>query len=195
MKRMNPASCLVLCALFGGIVVLLGVGPVYAGDASENWRSTYDQIMLFVNFLILASLLYIYGRKPITNFLRSQQDDISDNIGKLEEEKAKILAEIEKTRKALADSDAYFAELKARFVRDGERKRQEIIDQAQRQSEFLMDAAKRKIQNQILVAQKSFKDELVDAAFDLATAKLAKEITVADNEKLLHAYMAGTTAK
>ncbi|MEE4358446.1 MAG: ATP synthase F0 subunit B [Desulfococcaceae bacterium] len=190
MKVMKRFVCLslLICGL-----MLLSEPEVFAGEKGD-WRPKYDLFMLWLNFGILAFIIVRFGKKPLMNFLHSQRDELAEEIGNLEKEKERMIAEINKTRQALKDSDAHFAELKEKIIRQGEQRKEEIIRQASEQSEIMMEIAKQKIGNRILVAQREFKEELVDTAFDAALERLPKEMTDADNDKLVRQYLETASA-
>jgi len=191
MKK-NRFFCLSLCAALL-LISLCGftVQDVFASEeGAADWRPTYDLIMLWVNFGILSFILIKFGKKPIMNFLRSQKDELAEEIGNLERQKEDMISEINKTKQELKESDARFAELKAKIIQLGEQKREDSITQALQQSEMMMEIAKQKIGNRILVAKREFKAELVDTAFDMASEKISKEITAEDNDKMIHKYLA-----
>ncbi|MEZ4525498.1 MAG: hypothetical protein R2941_06205 [Desulfobacterales bacterium] len=193
MKR-NQIFFLYLCTVL--LLTLCGVQDVFAEEeGAAGWRPTYDLIMLWVNFGILAYILVRFGKKPLMNFLRSQKDELAEEIGSLEKKKSQVVAEIEKTRQTLADSESYFAELKEKIIQQGEQKREEIIRQAQQQTETMMEIAKQKIGGRILAAKREFKAELVDAAFDLAEERLPREVNDADNSRLISVYMSTAARK
>ncbi len=193
MKK-NQIFCLYLCGIL--MLTLCGVQDVFAEEeGAPGWRPTYDLIMLWVNFGILACILVRFGKKPLMNFLHTQKDELAEEIGSLEKKKSQVVAEIEKTRKSLADSESYFAELKEKIIQQGEQKREEIIRQAQEQTQTMMEIAKQKIGGRILAAKREFKAELVDAAFDLAEARLPREVNEEDNSRLISVYMATAARK
>jgi len=169
-------------------IMLMMAAEAFASENGNNWRPTYDLIMLWVNFLIFGFIIYKYGRKPLANFLRSQQDEIGEKLGRLEAERTKIQAEIEQTRKSLEECEGLFQDIKEKIVREGERKKQEIIDKAQTECAYMMEAAKLKIGNKIMRAKERFKTELVDAAVDLALERIPQLITDEDNEKMLNLF-------
>lgn len=160
-----------------------------AADSASDWRSVYDVIMLWVNFFILVFIIYYYGRKPIKNFLQGKQDEVSDKIDQLEERKNNFERQIQETRQMIQDSSVRFEEIKSRITEQGKRKRQEIIDQANEQSRKLLEMEKKKAGNQILQARYRLMNELADMAGDMASRQLPAEITAADQENMLSAYL------
>ena len=160
-----------------------------AAENSAEWRPVYDTVMLWVNFFILVFLIYRYGRKPFMNFLKGQQDEVTDEIEQLEDRKQSFERQIEETRQMIQDSTSRFEKIKSRIMEEGERKRQEIIDQANEQSQKLMELEKKKAANQILQAKQFLLAELADSASDMALNRLPAEVTETDQENMLSLYI------
>jgi F-type H+-transporting ATPase subunit b len=176
--------------------LLADPGMVWAEESGTGgWRSTYDEIMLWVNFAILAFVFYKFGKDPFMDFLRLRKEDVAYEIGVLESQKGKVTARIEETREAITESDIRYADLKEKILRQGERRKQEIIDEAKEQSRIILESTKEKVGSQIQQAKRRFKEEMVDAAIDRALERLPQVITDEDNEKLLDQYMASASAK
>ncbi len=190
--------------IIAGIISVLAVaalgllatpGPVWAEETGGDWRSTYDTVMIWVNFTILAFVIYKFGKDPILDFLRLRKEDLAYEIGELESQKEKVTVRIEETRQAITESDIRYADLKEKILRQGERRKQEIIEEAKAQSRIMMESTKDKVGSQIQQAKRRFKEEMVDSAIDRAMERLPQVITDEDNEKLLDQYMASATAK
>ncbi|GBC63175.1 hypothetical protein DENIS_4168 [Desulfonema ishimotonii] len=187
--------CLSLCTMTGLLLIHAGATDVFAGEGADNWRPTYDLVMKWVNFLILASIVVRFGKAPLMNFLRLQKENLAQEISDLEKEKAQMAGEIEKTHQALKESDANFAKLKERIVRQGEKKKQEIIEEARKQGGYMLEVARQKVESQLATAQRVFKEELVDAAISLAMKQLPAQMTDADNDNLIATYLETASAK
>ncbi len=52
-------------------VVLMGLisTEAMAAEASGDWRSTYDTVMMWINFGILAFVIVKFGREPMKDVL------------------------------------------------------------------------------------------------------------------------------
>ena len=173
-----------------GVAGMLFFAAAPASAASAEWRPVYDQVMLWINFFILAFVIVKYGRKPLMNFLNGQKDEIADQIHRLQKEKNALEAKIKKAAAMIEDSSVRFEEIKTRIIADGERTRQEIIENAKAQSKNIIEAEKLKASNQIVQAKAQFMSELVDEASALALSKLPAEVTAADQEKLQQLFIA-----
>lgn len=170
----------------------LMAGSSFAAEKAGSWRGTYDVIMLWVNFFILAFILVRYTKTPIMNFLRGRKDELAREINRMEEGKEKIISKIQETFKTLEESDQRFADMKERIVEQGEKRKKEIIEEAQQQSAIMMEMAKRKVEGYISQAKSDFKSELIDSAISLALEKLPEEITDEDNDRFISQYMEKT---
>lgn len=191
-KRNRPHTAtrwffLLAVALF--IALPLLSSQALAAEGGSDWRPIYDTVMLWVNFFILAFLIYYYGRKPLSNFLKGQQDEVSSELKKLEERKEQFEKQIRETRQMIEESGARFEKIKARITEEGRRKRQEIIDQANEQSRKMLEMEKKKAANQIAQARHRLMAELADSASEKALQMLPEEITAEDQENMLQHYI------
>jgi len=163
-----------------------------AADSTQSWRPTFDLVMRWLNFAILAFLIIKYARTPIRDFFKSRKMELADKIGKLEQEKQAALREVDENLKLLEDSSARFEELKQRISAQGERNKQKIIQDAQQESNILLDGAKQKIEHHIIEARNKLKVELIDSAIAIAMERLPKEMTAEDSRKWIDKFLAGT---
>ncbi len=161
----------------------------FAGEENTGWRPIWDEILMWLNFGILAFVIVKFGKTPLMNFLERRKYELSREIGQLEKEKEKVAANIRKTFKTLDDSEAHFARLRDRIAEQGEKTKSAIIEDARDQSKIMLDMAKRKIESQIIQAKTTFRAELIDAAIDTATERLPGQITDEDNQKLVSTFL------
>jgi len=191
MKRINKTS--LWASLLLGIVMLHFWGyDVWAAEGSGHWRSTYDLVLKWINFLILVYIIVRFGKTPLLNFLKGQKEKWAQEIKDLEDNKEDAAAKVFQIQKQIKESDIRFAELRDRIIQQGEKKKQEIIESAKKESQVLFKNAQRRIDSYFMDIKGAFKAEMVDAAIGLAMERLPQEITDADNEKFLKDYMDGT---
>ena len=170
-------------------------GDALAAEKTSSWRPTYDLIMRWINFGIIVFVVNKYAKGPLINFLRGRKEKVANDIKRLEDRRDDTVAKIKETQETIDESEARFAELKQRIVQQGEKKKEEIIESARQQSRIMLDDAQRRVQSYILEARSKVKAELVDIAIDLALQRLPQEITAADNEKFIAAFMASSTVE
>jgi F-type H+-transporting ATPase subunit b len=189
MKCVNKII-LMFCYIIAGILSLHFLGhEAFAAEKASSWRPIYDLIFRWINFGIIVFLVVKYGKTPIMNFLRGQKEKLAREIKRLEDKKQGISANIEETLKTIDESEVRFAELKERILRQGEQKKEAIIQTAQTQSKTMLEDAKRRIDTYFIQAKNKFRAEMIDRAIDLAMERFPKEITAEDNEKLTVEYL------
>ncbi len=183
---------------FCGIAVLawgcIGLTVTDALAAGPGWRPLYDSVMLWINFFILVFVLVKYGRQPFMNYLKGQQEEVADELTRLQKQKNQMDAQIQKTRQAIEESSQRFKTLKERIIKDGERRKKQIIEDAKMQSQNIIEIEKQKADNQIIAAKNQFMAELVDAAVAAAMNRMPAVIRNEDHQRLTEQFMNGLAA-
>lgn len=192
MKRLQLAGSKRPLAVLAFLLVML---PVTVLASSPDWRPKYDQIMLYVNFIILAAVIFKFGREPFKKMLRQQKADVASEIEALESEKKRLVDEIASAQKQTDEGTVRLQEMRARLISQGEAKKKQIIDQAENQSTIMIQEAEKKMANRISQAKQTLKRELADLAFEQALVRLPEIITDDDNQRLLDEYMTSVDAE
>ena len=195
MKYMNKivgASC---CFMAVALILHLLGHEAFAAEKSNSWRPIYDLILRYINFGIIVFVIIKYAKAPIMNFLRGQKEKLAKEIERLEGEKEDVASQVKEIIKTIDESEERFEELKKRIVRQGEKKKAEIIQTAQTQSEMMIVDAKRRIESYFLQAKNELRAELIDRSIDLALERFPKEMTPEDNEKFTREFLASTATE
>ena len=171
------------------IFFLLIGSTACAAENAVDWRSTYDLVMRWVNFIILVAILIRFGKKPVKKLITGLKDNLEAELKQLEHEKQQAEEKASRAQKMLDESHIRFNKLTERITMQGERKRQEIIQDAKRESKLILDSAKRKLENQIIKAKEDLRAELVDTAIASAFEKLPKLIKIEDHQRFFNKYI------
>jgi len=186
MKRFNG----VLISVFAILAVLLLTSVnVMASEEAGNWRHTYDIIMKWVNFSILAFVIVKFGKKPLSNFLKGRSEELSEEIKSAEDQRDKAVADVEALKQTVGDKKTRLDEIKQRLSSRAEQNKASMIEQAQTHAKQLIQDAKHRISFQIAQARSAFQAELVDMAFELATKGLQTKISDKDTELMMQQYI------
>jgi F-type H+-transporting ATPase subunit b len=175
-------------SIFFGVLLLI---PELALASGPAWRPTYDTVMMWVNFFILAGIILKYAREPIKNFLKQKKAEVVAELDELEAEKARILGDIKSADTQALQNKQRLKEMKERLIAQGEIKKGQIIEQAKQQSAIMIEATRKKMENRIVQAHNTLKMELADMAFEQALKQLPGIIDDQDNQRLLDRYMDG----
>ena len=192
MKR-NSSYTIRSRLFFGMVWLILLPGTAFA--SSSEWRPTYNLVMMYVNFLIFVGVIVKFGREPLKNFLRQKKEDVKSQIDTLEAERKRIVEAIETANVQVSEGTIRLQEMKARLISQGEAKKKQLIDTAEKFSAIMIEEAQKKMANRIFQAKETLKLELADMAFEQALVQLPKIITDGDNQRLLDEYMASVNAE
>jgi F-type H+-transporting ATPase subunit b len=177
------------------LIVVVGLcmpGPLaLASDTEGNWRSTYNVVMLWINFSIFAFLLVKFVKTPLMDFLQGRKEELSREIKNIEGQRDEVFQKIKETRELLEKSNLRLEEIRNKIIAEGEAKKQEIIDDARKEAQLQLQHIHILIQNQILQAKNQIKSELIDTAVASALERLPQEITPADEQKYVDLYLSG----
>jgi F-type H+-transporting ATPase subunit b len=179
-----PAVAIIL---IGGLHLM--AGSCWADEGGSTWRSTYDEVMLWLNFGILAFLLVKYGRAPLIGFLRGEAQRTAEEIERVEESKRRTDAKVQEMASAVENRRERLQSLKERLIQDGERQRSEIIESARSESRIMLEQTRLRIDHQIVEARDRLKAELIDRAVEAALGRLPGVMTTDDQKALVETFI------
>ncbi len=148
-------------------------------------RIIYNNIMLFVNFGILVFLFVKYAKKPLLNFLKSEQNKIQEDISELEQEynNAKII--LNKQKDKLQNIEVYVDDIKKSILEMAYKERERIIKDAQKEADKMVEEAQLYYETESAKAKKVIAEDLVKMAVILVKEKLRKGIPDEVNDKII----------
>ena len=184
-----PRNRFIRLLAFGTLCFWSLVPAVVGAAETSNWRPTYDLVMRWLNFLILAFVIIKFGRQPLLDFLTGKQAEIGTQIERIEKEKEEISAAADAARRQLEESAQRLEEIKQRIIDRGEKRKLEIIAEARQEGRHIMESAHRKVEGTILQAKNKIRQEMIDKAVGIALERLPAEITAQDNEKLFERFL------
>ncbi len=161
-------------------------------SAAENidvWRPTYDTVMMWVNFFILAFIIIKFGKNPLMTFLGTKKDSIEKDVLSLEGKREKMLDDNEKAKKQIKESSDRLSQLKAKILHQAEQGKKELIDSAKKEGQYMMEEAKRRVEYQIEQAKSRFKGELIDVSMEIAAGIIPGKVTDDKNQVFVDNYL------
>lgn len=176
--------------LLGGLAgVPLSAALGWAAEGQASWRATYDLVMMWVNFGILAFLLVKYVRAPLLNLLKGEADKTASGLMQAQAGQEQVEQKVEATLKALENARERLRGIQEKILAEGVRQRQRIIDSAQHESRLLLERTRQKIDGQIADAHRRIRSELIDRAVALAIERLPAEITAEEQLRLVDRFV------
>jgi F-type H+-transporting ATPase subunit b len=195
MKRPDKRYGWALIAALAFFLMLLSAGAALAAEGSGGWRPTYDLVMRWVNFALLAFVIVKFSREPLKDFLQGRKQIVSIEIKRMEEQHKEALEHAKQATRQLEESGAQLVEMKERIINLGVSSKERIIEEARQQARNMLLESQRKVEGQILRARQKFRNELVDAAIDRVLEKLPQTISDDDRERMVKNFMASLAVK
>ena len=192
MRLQGGKKYLLLLVLTVGFLAVAPLPEVVAADNGDGWRPTYDLVMRWVNFVILAAVIIKFGRRPLMEFLDGRKEEIAYELRRLEQEKQAVMQQVAEMRQQIEASESRYEKMKERIVRQGQDRKQSIITEAQRESLLLMEGAQNHIDNRLRSARRQLRSEIIDLAVERATQQLPGMVTEEDNRNLLDKFLERT---
>jgi len=157
-----------------------------SGEHGEEAHGTiWTAIGPYVNFLILAGLLYYLFRAPLADYLQGRRSGIRKDLVEAAELRSTAtaqLAEIDRKVKALpGEIDA----LRQRGSEEIAAEEARIARQASAERERLLEQTRREIDVQLRVAKRELLEHAADLSVQLATDRIKQQITPSDQDRLV----------
>ena len=166
------------------LLLVAGAEPAYAAEGGIG-----AVVWPVANFAILVWVIYYFGRTPVVDHLKGRHAQVRKELVEAAALKAtatESLAEIERRMQALP------GELEALRLRGQEEMAAEderIAAAAASERARLLEQARREIDLQLRLAKRELVDHAAHLAVQLATERLQKDITPADQDRLVDRYL------
>ncbi|MFH1123388.1 MAG: ATP synthase F0 subunit B [Pseudomonadota bacterium] len=169
--------------------LLFDAGDAFAeGDPSPG-RKLWDNIMLWVNFGILAFFFMKYARKPLLAYLRNVRNKIEKNLGAINEQVTSAKSVLASESERLKGIDQQLKEIRERILEIGRQEKEKIIESGRSAAERMIENARAYASHRLASAKKAVSDELVDMAISMAEEKLRKAISNEDSDRLFTRFV------
>jgi F-type H+-transporting ATPase subunit b len=187
MKRKIQNSEIIKALLFflfnlAFVSIAFGSG---GGEEGGHGSLVKDYMWKIINFLILIAILYKFGKKPLSDFLKKRTELIEKTLNEAKEAKEAALKALQEAEERLKTKDAEIAAILSAAKKSGEHERDRIIEESGKLKEKILEQAKTNIEYELKHAKEAIKAEAVELAMELAEKKLKDKLTKEEQEKLL----------
>jgi F-type H+-transporting ATPase subunit b len=176
-KRLSIVFVVAAAAL--GPALVWGAGPEGGGGSSP----IYDLIMKFINFGILAGILFYFLRKPVAQGLADRREDIKRQLEEARQAKEDAEAKYEEYKQRVANLEEEVRQINEDFRAEGERMGQRIVEEAGHAAEGIRRQAEAAGAGEVKRAVDELRTEVADLAVRMAAEILAKAYTPDDQKK------------
>ena len=142
------------------------------------------------NFIIFIGILYYFFNKPFSEYLAGRSATIRKDLVEAAELKSTATAQLATIEQKLQALPGELNALRTRGAEDIKAEEQRIAAQAAADRERMLEQTRREIDLQVRLAKKQILEHAADLSVQLATERIRKEVTPADQERLVDRYLA-----
>jgi len=169
--------------LFAASAFAIGGG---SGGHSFTWK---DWVWPIINFAILFGVLFYFGRKPISEFLKKRTELIERSIKEAEEAKALARKTLDEVHARLKNTDSEMNKILEGAKRAGEREKEALIAEGEHIKEKIIQQAKANIEFELEKAKRAIKTEAALMALELAEKQIKERLGQKEQEGLFDEYI------
>jgi len=178
-------------ALLGAFVTL--AAPAFAAESSGHEQSIGEMILHMgwpvANFIIFVGVIYYFGNGPMKEYLATRSATIRKDLVEAAEIKAAATAQLAAVEQKLQALPGELAALRTRGADEIVSEEKRIAAAADAERERLLEQTRREIDLQVRLAKKDILEHAADLSVQLAGERLKKEITPADQARLVDQYL------
>ena len=196
-NKVATALFAVTSLLFSAAVVAQEHAPEAEHAAAEH--SIGDMILGMgwpvANFIIFVGVLYYFLNKPLKDYLATRSSTIRKDLVEAAELRNSATAQLAAIEQKLAAIPAEIAALRTRGGEEIKAEEQRIAAAAAADRERMLEQTRREIDLQVRLAKKEILEHAANLSVQLATERLKKEVTPADQDRLVDRYLSQVKEK
>jgi ATP synthase F0 subunit b len=186
----------VLSALF--VVALLVFAPgASAQEHAEEGGAHAESLgaMLLgmgwplANFAIFVGVLYYFFNKPLKDYLANRHSTIKKDLDEARRMSAEAGAQLQTVDEKLKALPGEIEALRKRGTEEITAEEQRIAAAAAADRDRLLEQTRREIDLQVRLAKKEILEHAAELSVQLATDRIKKEVTPADQDRLVDRYL------
>ena len=141
------------------------------------------------NFIIFVGVIYYFGNGPLKEYLATRSATIRKDLVEAAELKAAANAQLATIEQKLQALPGELTALRARGADDIVAEEKRIAAAAEADRERLLEQTRREIDLQVRLARKDILEHAANLSVQLATERIKKETTAADQDRLVDNYL------
>ena len=135
------------------------------------------------NFIIFLGVLYYFFNKPFSEYLAGRSATIRKDLVEAAELRTNATAQLAAIEQKLQALPGEVDALRARGAEEIKAEEQRIAAAAAADRERLLEQTRREIELQVRLAKKEILEHAADLSVQLATERIKKEVTPADQDR------------
>lgn len=183
-----------IALLLAFLVVFALPAPSFAAESGVHHDESIGGMIKAMgwpvaNFIIFIGILYYFFNKPFSEYLAGRSATIRKDLVEAAELKSTATAQLATIEQKLQALPGELNALRTRGAEDIKAEEQRIAAQAAADRERMLEQTRREIELQVRIAKKQILDHAADLSVQLATERIKKEVTPADQERLVDRYL------
>jgi F-type H+-transporting ATPase subunit b len=142
-------------------------------------------IWTIVTFLVLVALLARFAWRPLLEALERRQAAIRQSLDDARQAKQELEKVHAESLRILAEARSKADEILTATRDDAYRFRDELKEKARLESTAIVQAAERQIQQETARARQQIRRDAIDISVEIASKLLERNVSAADNERLI----------
>jgi F-type H+-transporting ATPase subunit b len=147
------------------------------------------------NFIIFVGVLYYFLNQPLRDYLATRSSAIRKDLVEAAELKATANSQLATIEQKLQALPGELSALRTRGAEEIKAEEQRIATQAAADRDRLLEQTRREIELQVRLAKKEILEHAADLSVQLATERIKKEVTPADQDRLVDRYLSQVKEK
>ncbi|GAF35277.1 F0F1 ATP synthase subunit B [Lentilactobacillus farraginis] len=152
---------------------------------------TGDMVFVMISFLILMYLIKLVAWKPITKMMQNRSDKIANDIDSAKESRDKAAELAQKRQAELAKTREDANSLINTAKQNGQRQREQIVEDARQEASNLKSSAEKDIEQQRQEALANSRKDVASLSIEIASKIISKELNEQDQKGLVDSYIEG----
>jgi len=173
-------------------LIALGVtggehGDAHDADGTKGWVATDTYRVM--NFAVLAILLVVLLRKPVSQTLNGRIKGIKDQLEDLEKKKTEAEQQLVEYNERLSHLDKEADRIVAEYVKQGNDAKSRILQEAKASAEKIEEQARKTIAHEFDKAKEQLQAEILERALAKAEDIIKGNISSTDQDRLVDEYL------
>jgi len=170
-------------------VLALAALPAHA-ESGGHGGGMRDLLFSVLNFALLIGVLIYFARKPITDFFADRRRRIQQELKAAADLQTEAEARYAKWQRRLMDLESELASIRETARERAAAERKHILADATATAERIRRDAIAAVDQELLRARAQLRREAADLALELASEALQRQVTSADQDRLLDEFVA-----
>ena len=171
-----------------GMALLLAALPAQA-ESGGHGGGVRELLLSVLNLVLLLAVLVYFTRKPLAAFFAERRTRIQAELKAAADLRAEAEARYAKWQRRLIDLESELAGIRTTARERAAAEREHILADATAAAERIRRDAQAAVDQELRRARAQLRQEAADLAVELASQTLKRQVTTADQDRLLDEFV------